>query len=122
MHLSTNLNFSTLRMTLAALLGEQLGLRGGRQGHLEGSGEAHLTEWMHGHLRVVAVPYPDRRTLGAVEDAVLGELDPPLNLGGMRRTPPRARIRALRSALVRELARGPKEATTALAELPPAPR
>ncbi len=44
----------------------------------------------------VSSPTPNRRTLGAVEDAVLNDLDPSLNLKGVSVTPSRDRLRALR--------------------------
>ncbi|WP_375335370.1 GIY-YIG nuclease family protein [Micromonospora sp. CP22] len=58
--------------------------------------ENHLTNWMYDHLRVITVPCDDADTLGRLEEAVLGEMDPVLNLKGMSRTAIRARITELR--------------------------
>ncbi len=81
MHLGGNHEFSTFRRTLGAVLRVD---------------EARLTTWMHGHLRVVAVPCADADALGRLEELVLEEIDPPLNLKGMSRTPVRTRISELR--------------------------
>jgi hypothetical protein len=74
MHLGGKARFSTFRRTLAAALAERLGL--------QDENDAVLSSWMTDHLRVVIVPVHDRNALGAVEDAVLDELDPPLNIRG----------------------------------------
>jgi hypothetical protein len=41
-----------------------------------------ITAWMLTRLDLNAIPVPDRDNLAAVEEAVLDELDPPLNLQG----------------------------------------
>jgi hypothetical protein len=51
---------------------------------------------MHEHLRVVAIPVEDADALDRLETAVLAELDPPLNLAKMRKTPTRVRLTELR--------------------------
>ena len=51
---------------------------------------------MHAHLRVVTVPVADADTLDALETAILTDLDPPLNLAKMAKTPPRRQLSALR--------------------------
>jgi hypothetical protein len=58
--------------------------------------EPALTSWMHEHLRVVAVPVADADTLDDLETTVLTELDPPLNLMKMSKTPIRRRLSELR--------------------------
>ena len=72
MHMGGKARFSTFRRTLAAALAEPLGLRD--------ENDAALSAWMANHLRVVVVPVHDRDALGAVEEAVLDEIDPPLNI------------------------------------------
>jgi hypothetical protein len=99
MHLGQKIDFSTFRWTLAALLRTALGLQHIAPRRLAPASESALTDWMIAHLQVVAVPYPDRATLGVVEEAVLEALDPPLNLMGMRLTPLRQRLKELRSLL-----------------------
>ncbi|WP_433130173.1 DUF6884 domain-containing protein [Micromonospora sp. CA-240977] len=88
MHLGGNHGFSTFRRTLGSILANAAGF--------DRIDENHLTTWMYGHLRVVTVPCDDADTLGRLEEAVLGEMDPPLNLKGMARTAIRARITELR--------------------------
>ena len=88
MHLGGNLEFSTFRHTLGAILASATGS--------QLVDEAALTDWMHLHLRVIAVPYEDADTLGRLEKAALEELDPPLNLQGMTITPVRRRLKELR--------------------------
>lgn len=88
MHLGKKANLSTFRLTLGSIL-----LRTFEWGVLD---EASLTEWMHAHLRVVAIPHQDAEILGALEDDVLRLLDPPFNLMGMAKTDVRRRISELR--------------------------
>ena len=58
--------------------------------------EVELTRWMHAHLRVNTIPVADPDTLDALEPALLAELDPPLNLAKVPKTPLRQRLSALR--------------------------
>jgi hypothetical protein len=60
MHLGTNVQFSTFRLTLAAIMREPLGLRLTSPGRLDLDSERELTAWMECHLRVIAVPVDDR--------------------------------------------------------------
>ena len=92
MHLGTNYELSTLRHTLGAIL-----THAKVWGEFE---EATLTKWMHAHLRVVAVPFLDADLLGRVEEALLVELDPPLNLRGMAKTPLRLQLTGLRRTAI----------------------
>ena len=92
MHLGTNHELSTLRHTLGAILTHAE--------VWEEFEEAALTSWMHAHLRVVAVPFLDADLLGRVEEALLVELDPPLNLRGMAKTPLRVQLTALRRTAI----------------------
>jgi hypothetical protein len=99
MHLSGPLEFSTFRTTLAALLRTPLELSLRKRGYLDAPSDARLTSWMHAHLQIATVAYPDRVTLAVAEHDVLLALDPPLNLRGMSATATRARLKILRSEL-----------------------
>lgn len=88
MHLGGRHEFSTFRRTLGAILANAR--------HEQEIDEARLTEWMHDHLKVIAVPFEDADTLGKLEGDVLSRLDPPLNLQGMTPTAIRRRLRELR--------------------------
>ena len=92
MHLGTNHEFSTFRRTIGAILAIRSGAR-----EID---EVALTLWMGSHLRVIAIPYGDADSLGRAEEAVLAELDPPLNLKGMAKTDLRRRLKELRRAVV----------------------
>lgn len=91
MHLGKNRNLSTLRRSLFAVLAEL---------HPD-LDEAGLTDWMHRHLRVLAVPFEDRDTLGAMEESVLVILDPPLNLRSVPGSRAREALSRLRSSATR---------------------
>ncbi|MCE0488131.1 DUF6884 domain-containing protein [Ornithinimicrobium sediminis] len=88
MHLGSRYEFSTLRRSLGSALARAHGS--------SVIDEADLTRWMHAHLRVVAIPIADADTLGDLETAVLAQLDPPLNLAKVPRTPLRRQLSALR--------------------------
>ena len=101
-HLHGNVGSSTFRQTLTAVLLQPLELRLAGSNHLESASNAAVSRWMRQHLSVMAVPYPDRDTLAAVEDAVLAYLDPPFNLMGMPDSDIRRTLRRLRRALSTE--------------------
>jgi len=88
MHLGTKHEFSTLRRSLGSILAYA-------SGH-PAIDEVQLTRWMHAHLRVVTIPVADADTLDALESAILTELDPPLNLAKVAKTPLRRQLSALR--------------------------
>jgi hypothetical protein len=88
MHLGGRHEFSTFRLSIGSILASATGTT-----EID---ETVLTEWMHAHLRVVAIPVLDADALSGLEAAVLGELDPPLNLDKMPRTPIRNRLTDLR--------------------------
>ena len=88
MHARGRAEFSTFRRTLAAALREPLALTS--------EDDPRLDDWIDAHLRVVALPVDDPGTLSELEDDVLEELDPPLNLQGMAPSPVRARLSQLR--------------------------
>jgi hypothetical protein len=88
MHLGKNHQFSTLRFSVGSILAEANG-----EAAID---EVELTRWMNAHLRVVAIPVADADTLGDLETAILADLDPPLNLAKVGKTPIRQRLSALR--------------------------
>ena len=61
-------------------------------------------------LSVTIAPCHDRTTVADLEEAVLNELDPPLNLSGMARTPVRVQLASLRKRLGEEPSGTPPEA------------
>ncbi len=79
MHLGKNQEFSTLRRSLGSILAHRYG-----QPTID---EAQLTRWMHAHLSVVTIPVSDADTLDALETVVLTDLDPPVNLAKVAKTP-----------------------------------
>ncbi|MFX0538183.1 GIY-YIG nuclease family protein [Ornithinimicrobium sp. Y1847] len=87
--------------------------------------EVELTRWMHAHLSVVAVPVADVDTLEALESEILTEVDPPLNLAQVSKTPLRTQLSALRKRYAGgELgmhARGHREVST-VEEVPGRPK
>ena len=89
MHLGRRHEFSTFRRTLGSVLASAR--------HAAEIDEVKLSAWMSEHLTVVAIPFDDADTLGHLEDDVLRELDPPLNLQGMKKTETRQRLTELRS-------------------------
>ena len=90
MHLGGNHEFSTLRLSLGAILASAY--------ELPGIDEAELTRWMYAHLSVVTVVVADAYSLGLLETSVLAELDPPLNLSKVARTAIRRQLTMLRKA------------------------
>lgn len=88
MHLGGRHEFSTFRRSIGSILASAL-----QSPEID---ELALTSWMHEHLRVVAVPVADADTLDDLETTVLTELDPPLNLMKMSKTPIRRRLSELR--------------------------
>jgi hypothetical protein len=89
-HLRGNVRSSTLRKSLAALLGAE----GPRLS------EADLTAWMLAHLRVSALPVPSAR-VAELEDELVAHADPPLNLAGVERSPARIALTRLRGLISR---------------------
>jgi hypothetical protein len=100
-HLNGNVESSTFRKTLTAILLKPLDLRLARPGRLEPDSNKRVSAWMRCHLRIAIVPFDDRAELARLERAVLARLDPPFNLDGMPASPTRARLSDLRSALRR---------------------
>jgi hypothetical protein len=98
-HLNGRIRGSTFRLTLAACLVEPLVLArtGARQ--LDSRSEESLSAWMRVHLAIAVMPYADRDKLGDLEHNVLTQLDPPLNLDRMERTPARSSLSRKRAEL-----------------------
>ena len=88
MHLGKRHGFSTLRLSLGSILASAYG-----QPAID---EVQLTRWMHAHLRIVAIPVEDPVSLGDLETDVLADLDPPLNLAKVAKSPIRQRLSGLR--------------------------
>ncbi|KGN37505.1 DUF6884 domain-containing protein [Knoellia subterranea] len=88
MHLGKKQQFSTLRRSLGSILAHADGVAA--------IDEIRLTAWMLDHLRVITVPTADADTLDELETVILSELDPPLNLAKVPRTPLRVRLSELR--------------------------
>ena len=88
MHLGKRHEFSTLRRSLGSVLASAH--------DLPAIDEVGLTQWMHAHLSVIAIPVDDPDILDDLETEILTELDPPINLAKVSKTPLRARLSALR--------------------------
>jgi hypothetical protein len=88
MHLGGRHEFSTFRLSLGSILASAR-----KDTEID---EERLTAWMHEHLRVAAIPVGDADALDSLENAVLRELDPPLNLNKMPPSPIRGRLTELR--------------------------
>jgi len=101
-HLGGRVRMSTFRWSLAAILFDQLELRGQAAMLITGTSEQALSAWMGAHLSVAVHAHDDRDTLGGLELAVLERLDPPLNLSHMATTPVRGRVAELRRKISRE--------------------
>lgn len=101
MHLGGKHEFSTLRRSLGSILASAYG-----QPVID---EQQLTRWMHAHLRVVPVRVADVDTLDQLETEALAELDPPLNLAKVDRTPLRRQLSALRKQFGGGVVDGPTE-------------
>ena len=99
-HMRGRIRSSTFRLTLAAALIESLELRLAGPSRLDPGSEDALSGWISAHLEVAVHPFHDADALGALEDLVLGKLDPPLNLHGRPPTPLRTKLGALRRILV----------------------
>lgn len=101
-HIRGNARSSTFRLTLSTILLVELGLTPAPGGRLTPESNRVLSEWIAAHLRVAIVPFGDRDHLGVVEAAVVGRLDPPLNLDHCTPSAIRSRLTELRRALPRK--------------------
>ena len=96
MHVRGRVEFSTFRLSLAAMLHDDLQLRVVGQRLLSPDSEGRLSDWMAEHLSVATYPADDQDTLFDLEAQVVRRLDPPLNLRHLESTPMRRRLRELR--------------------------
>jgi hypothetical protein len=101
MHFGRKVDLSTFRMTLAAVLFDELGVQVVRPKVITPASEDRLTAWMREHLSVAVHPCDNRDTLEPLERAVLRELDPPLNLRHMPPSLLRSRLTDLRRRIGR---------------------
>ena len=102
-HLAGKVRSSAVRLALAAVLLDRLGLVVQAAVLLQASSEEALSDWMRTHLSVAVHVHDDRDTLGGLEQAVVERLDPPLNLEGhLPATSVRQRVAALRKRISRE--------------------
>lgn len=99
-HIRGNARSSTFRLTVSALLLDQLELSvaGGR---LDPASNARVSAWIAEHLMVAIAPINDRDRLATIEEEVVAALDPPLNLGHCLSTTARRTLTERRSALSR---------------------
>ena len=100
-HLRGRLRGSTFRFTLGAVLMRPLGLVAEEPKRLTPESESRLSAWMRQHLSVCTLVVGDRGSVMQLERAVLGRLNPPLNLDGMQPTARRSRVTRLRRELGR---------------------
>jgi len=100
-HLSGNVSSSTFRLTLAAILLEDLGLEVVKPEQLSPRSDQALSAWIRRHLHIAIAPYPDRDHLTEVEERVLDRLDPILNIRGRPSSPARRRLTELRRRIRR---------------------
>lgn len=96
-HIGGNAGSSTFRLTISALLVDQLQLLVVGGGRLERESNNRVSTWIAEHMRVGIAGFDDRHQLGVVEAAVVTALDPPLNLEHCSPTKARSRLTALRS-------------------------
>lgn len=102
-HLGGKVRSSAVRLALAAVLLERLGLVVQAAVLLQASSEEALSAWMRAHFSVAVHVHEDRDTLAGLEQAVVQRLDPPLNLEGhLPATSVRRRVAALRKRISRE--------------------
>ena len=99
-HLNGRIRGSTFRLTLAAILARPERLRTAGSGRLDADSEQRLSHWMREHLDAAVYPFADRDALSDLEQRVLAELDPPLNLDGRPATVIRVKLTDLRRLLI----------------------
>lgn len=98
-HVRGNVSSSTFRWTISAILFKPLKLQLAKPKRLCLEDNRKVSAWIKDHLRVSIVPYPDRDSLIGVEEDVLVNLDPPLNLDGCPTNDLRCRLTKLRKRL-----------------------
>jgi hypothetical protein len=82
-HISGRIRNSTFRLTVAAILFEELESHISDDRNIGPVGERVVSDWISKHMSITVALLADRKRIGAFEDQVLGALDPPLNLKGM---------------------------------------
>jgi hypothetical protein len=102
---------STIRRTFAALLRDPLGLRAIPRNPqrperfanygLSAAHDERLTTWMRNRLQIAVWPTPALVALSQIEVAVIGQLQPPLNLTHTS-TPLVAKVKAARAEMAAE--------------------
>lgn len=95
-HLGGRVARSTFRHTLTAALRGPCGLECVDPKALTPASEEKLSRWMREHLSFAIYPTDDRDGLAALEEQVVAELDPPLNIEHCSDTPLRRRLSELR--------------------------
>jgi hypothetical protein len=98
-HLRGKVRNSTFRLTLAAALVEPLDLELIGSKKLSPASERCLSGWIEDHLEVAVHPFGDRDSLADLENRVLAEVNPPLNLSGRGSTPLRNALSRKREAI-----------------------
>ena len=98
-HVRGGVRSSTFRLTLASILVGELGFTHLGPRKLTPMSETQLSAWITRHMSVLPYPFPNRDTLGDLENRVLAVLDPPLNLDGRPASAVRQRLSALRALL-----------------------
>jgi hypothetical protein len=86
-------------LTLAAALVEPLDLELIVSKKLSPASERCLSGWIEDHLEVAVHPFGDRDSLADLENRVLAEVNPPLNLSGRGSTPLRNALSRKREAI-----------------------
>lgn len=93
---------TAFRWTLAAVLFDQLDVQVQAAMLITPSSEQALSQWMRERLSVAVHPHDDRDTLAGLAHAMLVQLDPPLDMGGLLSSPVRERLTELRRRISRE--------------------
>lgn len=100
-HCNGRVGGSTFRLTLAAILAKQLDLETIGSRRMASESESVLSSWIRDNLSVSYHGFGDRDALASLEDHVLDDLDPPLNLAGRPPSPGRSTLKELRSSFAR---------------------
>ncbi len=97
-HIRGNARSSMFRLTISSLLREGLELDL-EEGRLNSGSNGRISNWIAEHLRVAIVAFPDRDTLGVIEEGVVAAIDPPLNLDHCAPSLVRDQLRTLRAVI-----------------------
>lgn len=115
-HIGGKIRNSTFRLSVAAILLEDLNnfIVGDRK--IGTAGEQMVSNWMFAHLRLTFVPFVDRTRICELEALLLSKLNPPVNLDGMPLSDLRVELRRRRSFLRRD---PPSGSTLSVDSAPP---